>query len=154
MELGLGAFGVMKKVFDKQRSKSVAIKEIKLIDQGVSNSTMREIFLIETKYFIEQQKIFLVFELMQMISVNTQMRINQQFKLDKANHILNTFWFTLLPWQKSFTQRSQTTKYSIKWNDNKNCKLRNVQSFSNLNEKILIRSLYSIVECSRNSTRR
>lgn len=47
--MGEGTYGVVTKVFDKTRAKSVALKKIKLDksdDEGVPNTTIREIAIL------------------------------------------------------------------------------------------------------------
>ncbi|CAD8147608.1 unnamed protein product [Paramecium pentaurelia] len=78
-KLGEGTYGIVTKAFDRRRAKFVALKKIKLDncdDEGVPSTTIREIAilsklqhpniisLLEVKYFLDEKKIYLVFDSM------------------------------------------------------------------------------------------
>ncbi|CAK87898.1 unnamed protein product (macronuclear) [Paramecium tetraurelia] len=105
------SYGVVRKVFDKQRSKSVGLKGIKLNDEGVPNKTMREKGILQmlkhpniTKYFIEQKKIFLK---------KIQMKINQQIQIGQSESQITQFQVYRI------VMRSLTRELFIKWDDSK-----------------------------------
>ncbi|CAD8097012.1 unnamed protein product [Paramecium sonneborni] len=101
-KLGEGTYGIVTRAYDKRRGKQVALKKLKLDncdDEGVPSTTIREIAilqklkhpniisLLEVKYFMEEKKIFLIFDSMQ-CDLRKYLDRNSQLSLNKIKPII------------------------------------------------------------------